>query len=200
MESSTPRPAQQHPAAVSPAPNRRTMKAMVCHSYGAPDVVTMEDVSMPVIGDGDLLVRIRSALMTPSDVVARAGTPYFARLFFGLRRPKWSILGSDFAGDVVAVGAGVTHFRVGDTVVGGDQTFGAHAEYIQVDELGAVAPMPANLGYEESVALFDGSMTALPFLRAAAQLFDAARASSSTVLPVLSAWQRSRSPGISERG
>ena len=146
------------------------MKAIVYRHYGRPDVLSLEEVATPVPADGEVRVRIHSALVTPPDVVSRAGTPYFARLYFGLIKPKYPILGSGFAGEIDAVGAGVTRFRVGDRVVGGDKTLGAHAEYICIPEGGTVAPMPAGLGYEESVALFDGAVTALPFLRDEANL------------------------------
>lgn len=146
------------------------MKAMVYRNYGRPDVLRLEEVATPVPGHGEVRVRIHATLVTPSDVVSRAGTPYFARLYFGLIKPKFPILGSDFAGEIDAVGAGVTRFRVGDQVIGGDQTFGAHAEYICASEAGAIALKPAGLSHEDAVAVFDGAMTALPFLRDEARL------------------------------
>jgi NADPH:quinone reductase-like Zn-dependent oxidoreductase len=133
-------------------------------------VVKLQELTRPTPGPGEVLVRIRAALVTPSDAVSRAGTPYFARLYFGLTRPKFPVLGSEFAGEIAAVGAGVTRFRVGDEVVGGDKTLGAHAEFLCVPEAGAIAPKPANLSFEESVAVIDGAMTALPFLRDSARL------------------------------
>ncbi|HEU4807889.1 MAG TPA: NAD(P)-dependent alcohol dehydrogenase, partial [Homoserinimonas sp.] len=146
------------------------MRAMVYSKYGTPDVVKLQQLDTPVPGAGEVLVRIRAALVTPSDVVSRAGTPYFARLYFGLVTPKFPVLGTDFSGEIAAIGDGVTRFRVGDQVVGGDKTFGAHAEYIRVHEDGAIAPKPTSLTCEEAVAVFDGAMTALPFLRDAAGL------------------------------
>lgn len=146
------------------------MKAMVYATYGRPDVVKLQELTRPTPGPGEVLVRIRAALVTPSDAVSRAGTPYFARLYFGLTRPKFPVLGSEFAGEIAAVGSGVTRFRVGDEVIGGDKTLGAHAEFLCVPEAGAIAPKPANLSFEESVAVIDGAMTALPFLRDSAGL------------------------------
>jgi NADPH:quinone reductase-like Zn-dependent oxidoreductase len=146
------------------------MKAMVYTTYGRPDVVKLQEVTSPIPAAGEVLVRIRAALVTPSDVVSRAGTPYFARLYFGLTKPKFPVLGSEFAGEIAAVGPGVTRFQVGDEVFGGDKTLGAHAEYLCVAEGGAIALKPASLGFEESVAVIDGAMTALPFLRDSARL------------------------------
>lgn len=146
------------------------MKAIVYRSYGPPDVVGLEEVATPTPADGEVLVKIHAAVVAPTDVAARAGDPRFARLFFGLTRPKLSILGNEFAGEIAAIGAGATRFRVGDQVIGGDQAFGAHAEYLCVAADGALAIKPGSLSFEESVAIVDGAMTALPFLRDEAKL------------------------------
>jgi NADPH:quinone reductase-like Zn-dependent oxidoreductase len=103
------------------------------------------------------------------DSLARQGTPVFARLYFGLRRPRFATLGSDFAGQVEAVGPGVTRFSVGDDVFGTTAPrFGAHAQYVCLSEQAAVAPKPANLTHAEAAALVDA--TALCFLRDKANL------------------------------
>ncbi|GAB3976645.1 NAD(P)-dependent alcohol dehydrogenase [Plantactinospora veratri] len=145
------------------------MRAAVYRTYGPPDVVRVEEVPTPVPGDQDVVVQVRAATLGVTDGTARRGSPGYARLFFGLRRPRWNVLGSDFAGVVSAVGAGVTRLRVGDEVVGvTGPDFGAHAEYVRVRQDGALAPKPANLDFAEAVALIDG--TALAFLRDRARL------------------------------
>ncbi|MFY1691829.1 NAD(P)-dependent alcohol dehydrogenase [Plantactinospora sp. WMMB782] len=145
------------------------MRAAVYRSYGAPDVVRIEEVPTPVPGDQEILVRVHAATLDVTDATARRGSPAFSRLFFGLRRPKWTVLGSDFAGVVEAVGSAVTRVRVGDEVVGvTGPDFGAHAEYVRIHQDGALAPKPANLDFAEAVALADA--TALAFLRDRARL------------------------------
>ncbi|MEQ4300027.1 NAD(P)-dependent alcohol dehydrogenase [Plantactinospora sp. B6F1] len=140
------------------------MRAAVYRTYGPPDVVRVEEVPTPVPGDQDVIVRVCAATVGVTDGTARRGSPGYARLFFGLRRPRWTVLGSEFAGVVEAVGAGVTRFRVGEEVVGiTGPDFGAHAEYVRVRQDGALGPKPANLDFAEAVALIDG--TALAFLR-----------------------------------
>ncbi|MEO3922290.1 NAD(P)-dependent alcohol dehydrogenase [Micromonosporaceae bacterium B7E4] len=145
------------------------MKAAVYRTYGSPDVVRVEEVPTPVPGEEDVLVRVYAATVSVTDGTARRGSPAFSRLFFGLRRPKWTVLGSEFAGVVEAVGPGVTRLRIGDEVVGiTGPDFGAHADYVRVHQDGALAPKPANLDFAEAVALADG--TALAFLRDRARL------------------------------
>ena len=140
------------------------MKAAVCGRYGSPDVVTVQDVPAPAPRDDEILVRVGAATVGIVDSVARQGVPAYARLYFGLRRPKSPILGADFAGQIEAVGPAVTRFAVGEEVFGtATPRLGAHAEYLCLPERGAVAPKPTNLTDPEAAALVDG--TALCFLR-----------------------------------
>jgi NADPH:quinone reductase-like Zn-dependent oxidoreductase len=147
------------------------MKAIVARTYGSPDsVLAIEEVAKPVPRDNQVLVRNHASVVTAALCAARAGTP-LARLYFGLTKPKWPILGDTFSGEVDAVGSAVTRFRVGDRVSGLNVTdFGAHAEYVLVSEDGVIAPKPSKLTDEEAVAVFDGSLTALPFIRDTARL------------------------------
>ena len=145
------------------------MKAAVHRRYGSPDVVTIDEVRKPVPAGDEVLIRVHAATVGIVDSLARRGTPAYARFHFGLRRPRFAVLGSDFAGQVEATGSAVTRFAVGDQVFGTVAPhFGAHAEYVCLPEEGAVAPKPANLAYPEAAALVDG--TALCFLRDKANL------------------------------
>jgi len=147
------------------------MRAVVSRTYGSPDVLRLENVETPVPREADVLVRNAASVVTAAETAARSGLPYFARLHFGLRKPKWPILGANFAGRVEAVGSAVTGFSPGDRVAGVNVTdFGAHAEFLLVPEDGVISLSPANLSDDETVAAFDGSLTALPFLRDAAAL------------------------------
>jgi NADPH:quinone reductase-like Zn-dependent oxidoreductase len=140
------------------------MKAAVHRRYGAPGVVTVEEMPTPVPRDDEILVRVHAATVGIVDSLARRGTPFYARAHFGLRRPRFAVLGSDFAGQVVAAGPAVTRFAVGDQVFGTTAPrFGAHAEYVCLPEQAAIAPKPAGLSYPEAAALAD--TTAVCFLR-----------------------------------
>jgi NADPH:quinone reductase-like Zn-dependent oxidoreductase len=142
------------------------MRIAAYHRYGPPDVVGIEEREAPVPGAGEVRVRVHAASVGSSDAAGRAGSPWFARLAFGLRRPRNAVLGSDFAGVVDAVGPGVTRFAVGDRVFGATGADGgAHAEAIIVGERGAIVPLPDDVAVDAAVAICDGAMTALPFLR-----------------------------------
>jgi NADPH:quinone reductase-like Zn-dependent oxidoreductase len=89
------------------------MKALVRHVYGSPDVLHIEDVPVPTIGDGDLLVKVHAASANAGDWHLLRGTPLPFRLVEGVRTPKHRIIGTDIAGRVEAVGKDVTQFRPG---------------------------------------------------------------------------------------
>ena len=140
------------------------MKAAVGRSFGPPDVVTVADLPRPEPRGDEILVRVRAAAVGVVDGLARRGSPWYARAHFGLLRPRFPVLGCDFAGQVEAAGPAVSRFGVGEAVFGTiAPRFGAHAEYICLPEHGAVAPKPANVSYVEAAALADA--TALCFLR-----------------------------------
>jgi NADPH:quinone reductase-like Zn-dependent oxidoreductase len=140
------------------------MKAAVYGRYGSPDVVTVNDIPKPVPRDDEVLVRIHAATVGVVDSLARRGAPVYARVHFGLWRPRFAVLGCDFAGQIEAAGPAVTRFAVGDQVFGTTAPrFGAHAQYACLSEEAAVAPKPASLTYAEAAALVDG--TAVCFVR-----------------------------------
>jgi NADPH:quinone reductase-like Zn-dependent oxidoreductase len=140
------------------------MLAAVSRRYGPPDVVTIADVRRPEPGDDEILVRVRAATVGVVDGLARRGSPWYARGYFGPLSPRFPVLGCDFAGQVEAAGSAVRRFGVGEAVFGTiAPRFGAHAEYVCLPEHGAVAPKPSNVSYTEAAALADA--TALCFLR-----------------------------------
>lgn len=128
------------------------MKAAVNTRYGSPDVLEIRQVPKPEPTAGDVLIRVHATTVTRTDCGMLRPHPYFVRLVAGLRRPKLTILGMDFAGEVEAVGAGVTTFKPGDRVFGlSPDVYGAHAEYLCVPEQAAIAAMPVGAGFGEAV-------------------------------------------------
>jgi NADPH:quinone reductase-like Zn-dependent oxidoreductase len=128
------------------------MKAAVITRYGSPDVIRILDAPKPTPAAGELLIRVHAATVNRTDCGELQPRPFFARLFFGLRRPRRTIFGVDFAGEVEAVGAGIVSFKQGDRVFGmcPSRYNGAQAEYVSVPER-AVAAMPADTQFEEAV-------------------------------------------------
>jgi len=139
------------------------MKGIVHCEYGPPEVARLEELQKPVPADDQVLVRVRAASVNPLDWHFMRGTPYLARAEMGLRKPKDTRLGVDFAGTVEAVGAKVTRFRPGDEVFGGKA--GALAEYVVVREDRAVALKPASLTFEQAASVPVAAITALQGLR-----------------------------------
>lgn len=144
------------------------MKAAVIDRYGPPEVFDLREVPTPVPGNNEVLVRVHASVATPPDCAFRSADPFIVRLFAGLTRPRNGILGSTLAGEVAAVGASVTRYRIGDRVVGATLGNGGYAEYCTFAEDGVLAP--AVLGPAEAVALAEGYLTAMPFLRDEATL------------------------------
>jgi NADPH:quinone reductase-like Zn-dependent oxidoreductase len=128
--------------------------------YGPPDVLRLEDVERPVPNEDEVLVKVHATTVTRSDAAWRAAKPFISRFFTGLRRPRRRILGTEFAGEVEAVGDAVSEFRVGDRVFGAS-LFGAHAEFVSVRESGPIAHMPTGMTFEEAAAVSDGAILAL---------------------------------------
>jgi len=144
------------------------MRAVVHDRYGPPDVLRVAEVERPVPKDDEVLVRVHASTVTRTDTGLRSLEYPFSRLMTGVRRPKRTIAGMEFAGRVEDVGAAVTEFRVGDDVFG--IAGGANSEYVTVRESGVIAQKPTGLTYEEAAAVPDGSLLALTCLRPAAPL------------------------------
>ncbi|TMF14633.1 MAG: NAD(P)-dependent alcohol dehydrogenase [Chloroflexi bacterium] len=142
------------------------MKAVVYDRYGPPDVLKIADVEQPIPKADEVLIRIRATTVSRTDTGLRSSELFVSRFFTGLRRPKRQILGSDLAGEVEAVGAAVTEFKPGDHVFGlKPWKFGAHADFICMQQSAALARMPAGMPFEEAAAVPDGALLALNALR-----------------------------------
>ncbi len=137
------------------------MKAITHCEYGGPEVLKVEDIEKPVPNDNQLLVRVRAASVNPLDLTIRGA--WMIRPLLGLRKPKDTRLGVDYAGIVEAVGKNVTNFKPGDEVFGGRD--GALADYVCVLADRAVALKPANMTFEQAASVPVAAITALQGLR-----------------------------------
>ncbi|MDP5276759.1 NAD(P)-dependent alcohol dehydrogenase [Chengkuizengella axinellae] len=155
------------------------MKAVVYENFGSPSVLKLKDVKKPIPKNNEVLIRVNATSVNYGDIVARNfkeisprkfNMPLFfwvfAKIYFGFREPKITILGSEFAGQVELVGKDVKSFKLGDEVFGYlGQKMGAYAEYICIAEKGNLTKKPTNMTYEEATVVPYGAMTALNLLR-----------------------------------
>jgi len=132
-------------------------------------VLRVADVERPVPQDDEVLVRVHASTVTRGDAMGVRSADYrFTRVFTGIRRPRRTTFGSEFAGVVDEVGTAVTEFKIGDDVFG--IAGGASAECVTARESGAIVPKPARLTFEEAAAVPDGSLLALTCLQPAEPL------------------------------
>lgn len=151
----------------------QTMKAAIATAYGGPEVVRIETRPVPVPRPDEVLIEVVATPVNSGDARIRAldapaGMGPMMRLVTGWTRPRQPILGIEAAGRVVAVGANVTGFAVGDEVIAAPGfSMHCHAQYVAVNRKVAMVKKPAGLSFEEAVALCFGGTTALEFFRKA---------------------------------
>ena len=147
------------------------MKAIVYTKYGTPDVLRLKEVEKPAPKANEVLVKVHATSVNAADWHLLTADIILVRLNMGLFKPKNTILGSDIAGTVEAVGSAVRQFKPGDVVFGDvfGNNFGAFAEYVTALE-SDLALKPANLGFEEAAAVPLAARTALQALRDLGQI------------------------------
>lgn len=148
----------------TPPTATRTVRAVVQHRYGPPDVLVPDRVPYPAVRPGQVLVRVRAVAVSRAEAHMRAADPPVARVASGLVRPRNAVPGGELGGEVLEVGDGVTHVAPGDRVVAVSLRGGGYAEVAAV-AADAVVPVPDGVPVEDAVAVVEGGLTALPFLR-----------------------------------
>src|SRR2546428_5697437 len=151
------------------------MRAVVYDRYGPPEVLRLEEVARPVPKEDEVLVKVHATTVNRLDVHTREANlksglavSLLSRLVSGLRRPRQPILGSEFAGEVVAAGAAVTGFAVGDHVFGNNGLrFGAHAGVMCVQDSVRMAQNRAAISFEQVAAVSDAFLNTLTCLKQA---------------------------------
>jgi NADPH:quinone reductase-like Zn-dependent oxidoreductase len=146
------------------------MKTVVYRKYGGPEVLRFEEAEKPIPKENEVLVKVHSTSVTTVDVIFRKGSQWAARGFTGITQPKFPILGSEFAGEIEAVGDAVKSFKPGDEIIAATEGYGSYAEYICLPETAAIGFKPENLSFTEAGTLPGGALTALPFLRDVAKI------------------------------
>jgi NADPH:quinone reductase-like Zn-dependent oxidoreductase len=140
------------------------MKAIVYTKYGSPDVLKLKEVNKPVAEDNEVLIKIVASTVNRTDCATIRAIPFFMRIATGLFKPKKQIPGTEFAGEIEAVGKSVSSLKAGDKVFGfDDQGTGAHAQYTTMSE-DKVVIMPDGVTYEQAAASVEGAHYAYNFI------------------------------------
>jgi NADPH:quinone reductase-like Zn-dependent oxidoreductase len=142
------------------------MKAIVYEEYGSPDVLEIKDVEKPSPKDDEVLIKVHASSVNSGDLHLLKADPFLTRLYSGLLKPKYNILGADIAGQIEAAGKNVKQLKPGDEVFGDISacSWGGFAEYVCASE-NALALKPANISFEEAAAVPMAAVTALQGLR-----------------------------------
>jgi NADPH:quinone reductase-like Zn-dependent oxidoreductase len=144
------------------------MKAVVYTKYGPPEVAKLTEVDKPVPGENEILVKVIASTVNRTDSGFRSAQYFISRFWSGLFKPKYPILGCEFAGVIEETGKGVSSFKKGDKVFGyNDKTCGGHGEYLTIAEDDAVTFLPTNLSFDEAAPITEGAHYALCDIRAA---------------------------------
>lgn len=141
------------------------MKALVFTKYGSTDLLNLKEVEKPVPKDHQVLISVKAATVNRTDCAILKGKPFFMRFVTGLLRPKKSIPGTDFAGQIEAIGKNVKSINIGDKVFGFDDLgLGSHAQYIALSAVKALLTLPENISYQQATASCEGAHYALNFI------------------------------------
>jgi NADPH:quinone reductase-like Zn-dependent oxidoreductase len=141
------------------------MKAAVRSTYGLPGDLSIQELDIPAPKEDEVLIKVHASTVNRSDCHVLSGRPFIMRLFTGLFKPRSSIIGSDFAGQIEAMGSAVRSFKPGDKIMGFGGGFGcgSHAQYFILPEAKALkvtVPMPPNITYDEAAACMEGAFYA----------------------------------------
>src|ERR1051325_2209955 len=141
------------------------MKAAVRTKYGLPGDLSIKELDIPTPKDDEVLIRVHAATVNRSDCHVLSGKPFIMRCFTGLFKPRASTTGTDFAGEIAAVGSSVHSFKAGEKIMGFSGAFGcgAQAQYFLLSETRAkkvITALPGNLTYDEAAACLEGAVYA----------------------------------------
>jgi NADPH:quinone reductase-like Zn-dependent oxidoreductase len=151
-----------------------TMKAIVCTKYGSPEVLQIKQCKKPIPREDEVLIKIYATSVTNSDIFIRSSkVPLIAmipfRLMIGIKKPRNSIIGEVFSGEIESAGPEIKRFKAGDQVYGfTGYSLGAYADYKGMKETdskrGCLGVKPKNISFEEATSAAYGGLLAFQFL------------------------------------
>jgi len=141
------------------------MRAITRTKYGSPKVLEVKQIPKPIAKDDELLVRVYATTVNRTDCGILRGKPYLIRAFVGLTKPRDLVPGTDFAGQIEAIGKNVTDFEIGDRVWGlRDEGLQSQAEYMTIQESKSVVKIPNGFSYQDAAASAEGAHYAINFI------------------------------------
>ena len=144
------------------------MKAVVIEEYGSPEVLQVKEVEQPKPTKKQILIKVHATSVNSGEWRVRKADPFIVRLFFGLTKPRFPILGTTYAGVIESIGEEVTNWQVGQRVFGmTGMKMGSYAEYLALPATGCISEMPDSLDYLEAATIPFGGITAACFLKRA---------------------------------
>ncbi len=147
------------------------MRAVVCTKYGSPDVLQLKDISKPKPKKNEVCIRIRATSVTASDCIIRGFKVPFKiwlpmGLVIGFRKPRKSVLGMVFAGEIESIGQSVKKFKIGDQVFGFDRFgFGTYADFKCISEDGLILEKPSSISFQDAASVPFGGLLAMHYLK-----------------------------------
>ena len=140
------------------------MKASIRRRYGLPNQIKIENIDKPILKDNDVLIKVHATTVNRTDCANLTAKPFIMRFVLGLFNPKKIILGTDFAGEVVAIGKNVKSFKVHDKVFGFKDTGSeSQAEYLK-STAENIFLIPENINYKQAAASLEGAHYAYTFI------------------------------------
>lgn len=141
------------------------MKATIRRSYGGPEAIQIEDIEQPKPKDDEVLIRVHATTVNRTDCANLTGKPFIMHFVLGLLKPRKVILGTDFAGEVVAVGKNIHSFKVNQRVFGfTDLGLESQSEYIALAPKDNILTIPDSIDYKQAVASLEGAHYAYTFI------------------------------------
>ncbi len=141
------------------------MKSAIRRQYGPPESIIIKEVEKPVPKDNEVLIRVKATTVNRTDCANLRAKPFIMRFVLGFFKPKKIILGTDFAGNIVAIGKSVKSFHIGDRVFGFDDTgLQSQAEYLTLPENGSLFAIPDDVSYKQAAASLEGAHYAYTFV------------------------------------
>jgi len=141
------------------------MKAILYKKYGSPDVLQLQEVEKPEPEDHEVLVKVKATTVNRTDCANLSAKPFIMRFMLGFFKPKKQIPGTEFAGEIEAIGKKVTSFKVGDKIFGFDDgVLSSYAEYLTISEYKGITSMPKDTSYEQAAASSEGVHYAYNFI------------------------------------